>query len=840
MSLFDNLAKECFQILKGSGKRLTLYNEKGEQVFDPELARRMFDQDDKMMVSISEDGLDSQVNMYLSNVTDLNTLAVTIDTLRTVATRYNVLFNVRNYGKELSPRDFAHQVKKDEISEGKEMATMYGSTKSSYQVIGSAKLIIRHNDAVNENMIGGRSRNIKAIFVETKEGERFKFPYAHLDGARAMARHISEGGSLLDRVGKHIVRLSEEYSALSFLTTATYKKRSSLNETAISLRNEVRSRMQEIRTELARVIRETSYAETAAVLKKTPYKPKLDEATIGDEVKRLSDLFAIKEGDAAFKALKYAALTTAGKGVINELGPATGATPASATTVTEPNAGDKFVQYADLWLTKRGGEKTPNDVTELANGLKRIVKGVFPGAGTLGGIPKVRYTDPTAELRHKLTMFLQPAAKLPNTLFNYISEIGEKITMGKKLTANEQFFADKLAAMVPVQEGIEEGFALDEWFKQFEPDAFLTRADEADLSDYSARSGLEGPFRMGDGRIYYYDPKAGQYYDPTTDIYVDNADVQHLMQKPRMEGLEAARSGSMEDAIAIARGNLSWCEGKTGSQLISGIHWAVSDAAQKTGIPYDAITPELVKAGYLVPDENGSYSPYRVGELGYRKANEELALDEDIQDADIVNTMNRIIDTNFGGRKDFDSVKGAAYETACTYYDAMGFENPEDAVRTVMQKWENATPVEEDNNDVTVIGGDQGDDFLNDIRYDPTADDENPFATQDAEEFYGDLEETGFGAPVGAGHFDGDARWEDDGLGDDDLDDAGTAVEYCPSCNALNEPMGTLGNTNHFKCRQCGMSFSKPVQAVEAVESAEPQMGKVIDLASLRRLAGLK
>lgn len=780
MSLFDNLAKECFQILKGSGKRLTLYNEKGEQVFDPELARRMFDQDDKMMVSISEDGLDSQVNMYLSNVTDLNTLAVTIDTLRTVATRYNVLFNVRNYGKELSPRDFAHQVKKDEISEGKEMATMYGSTKSSYQVIGSAKLIIRHNDAVNENMIGGRSRNIKAIFVETKEGERFKFPYVHLDGARAMARHISEGGSLLDRVGKHIVRLSEEYSALSFLTTATYKKRSSLNETAINLRNEVRSRMQEIRTELARVIRETSYAETAAVLKKTPYKLKLDEATIGDEVKRLSDLFAIQEGDAAFKTLKYAALTTAGKGVINELGPATGATPAPTTTVTEPNAGDKFVQYADLWLTKRGGEKTPNDVTELANGLKRIVKGVFPGAGTLGGIPKVRYTDPTAELRHKLTMFLQPAAKLPNTLFNYISEIGEKITMGKKLTANEQFFADKLAGMVPVQEGIEEGFALDEWFKQFEPDAFLTRADEEDLGETAPRT--------------------------------------------------------MDDAIKIARGNLSWCKGKTGSELHSCIHWAVSDAAQKTRQHYDAIVPALVKAGYLVPTDNG----YAVGELGYRKANEELALDEDIQDADIVNTMNRIIDTNFGGRKDFDSVKGAAYETACTYYDAMGFENPEDAVRTVMQKWETATPVEEDNNDVTVIGGDQGDDFLNDIRYDPTADDENPFATQDAEEFYGELEETGFGAPVGAGHFDDDARWEDDGLGDDDLDDAGTAVEYCPSCNALNEPMGTLGNTNHFKCRQCGMSFSKPVQAVEAVESAEPQMGKVIDLASLRRLAGLK
>jgi hypothetical protein len=503
--------------------------------------------------------------------------------------------------------------------------------------------------------------------------------------------------------------------------------------------------MQEIRTELARVIRETSYASTAAVLKKTPYKLKLDEATIGDEVKRLSDLFSIQESDAAYKTLKYAALTTAGKGALNELGPATGATPAPSPTVTEPNSGDRFVQYADKWLTARGGEKTPADVVELANGLKRIVKRTFPGAGQIDGIPKVRYTDPTAELRHKLTKFLEPSAKLPNTLFNYVSAVGEKLTNGEKLTANEQFFAELLAEMVPVQEGMAEEFELDEWLKQFEPDAFLTRSDEAELTNYDSRAGLEGPFRMGDGRIYYYDTKAGQYYDPTTDIYVDNADVEHLMQKPRMESLDEARNRSMEDAVAIARANLSWCKGKSGNELISCIHWSVSDAAKKTGIPYDSITPELVKIGYLVPDANGSYAPYRVGDLGYKNANEDVSLDEDTQDADIVNTMNRIIDTNFGGRQDYDSVKGAAYETACTYYDAMGYENPEEAVRAVMQKWEAANPVAEDDmdsdNDVTVIGGDQGDDFLNDIRYDPTAGDDNPFATQDAEEYYNDLDE---------------------------------------------------------------------------------------------------
>ena len=36
---------------------------------------------------------------------------------------------------------------------------------------------------------------------------------------------------------------------------------------------------------------------------------------------------------------------------------------------------------------------------------------------------------------------------------------------------------------------------------------------------WQPRKGLEGPFWFVD-RVLYYDPKAGQYWDPTTDFYV--------------------------------------------------------------------------------------------------------------------------------------------------------------------------------------------------------------------------------------------------------------------------------------------------------------------------------
>jgi len=37
---------------------------------------------------------------------------------------------------------------------------------------------------------------------------------------------------------------------------------------------------------------------------------------------------------------------------------------------------------------------------------------------------------------------------------------------------------------------------------------------------YGERRGLEGPFKYPNGRVLYYDPKEGEYWDPRTDWYV--------------------------------------------------------------------------------------------------------------------------------------------------------------------------------------------------------------------------------------------------------------------------------------------------------------------------------
>lgn len=41
---------------------------------------------------------------------------------------------------------------------------------------------------------------------------------------------------------------------------------------------------------------------------------------------------------------------------------------------------------------------------------------------------------------------------------------------------------------------------------------------------YGPRKGLEGPFNFS-GRVLYYDNQEGSYYDPTTDFYVEQAEM---------------------------------------------------------------------------------------------------------------------------------------------------------------------------------------------------------------------------------------------------------------------------------------------------------------------------
>jgi hypothetical protein len=47
---------------------------------------------------------------------------------------------------------------------------------------------------------------------------------------------------------------------------------------------------------------------------------------------------------------------------------------------------------------------------------------------------------------------------------------------------------------------------------------------------YGPRKGLEGPFNFS-GRVLYYDTTEGMYYDPTTDFYVEQSEMDMIHQR---------------------------------------------------------------------------------------------------------------------------------------------------------------------------------------------------------------------------------------------------------------------------------------------------------------------
>jgi len=123
-------------------------------------------------------------------------------------------FTTRDITKSnLEKRDYKYLAQRSGDSNMTE-SKLYGTSKISYQDVGEARLIIKHNESIDQTSPTGRNRSIGKIYVESPQGERFLYPYKHLSGARAMARHVAEGGNAYDDFGKHITSLSEELAKL--------------------------------------------------------------------------------------------------------------------------------------------------------------------------------------------------------------------------------------------------------------------------------------------------------------------------------------------------------------------------------------------------------------------------------------------------------------------------------------------------------------------------------------------------------------------------------------------------------------------------------------------------
>lgn len=218
----NTIAEDLFAKVRGRFPSVTIGDGDGNVTTEPKDARYFefsFDKrnDDKISISLDEE--DGVVVMYASDVTEneitKNKWYNFLKELRMFSKKRMLNFDVRNITKSnLEKRDYQYLAARNSGDSSMNESKLYGTSKLSYQDVDSARLVIKHTESVNTEVPAGRTRNIGAIYIESPEGERFKYPFKHLAGARAMARHVAEGGTTYDDFGGHIVDLSEELSKL--------------------------------------------------------------------------------------------------------------------------------------------------------------------------------------------------------------------------------------------------------------------------------------------------------------------------------------------------------------------------------------------------------------------------------------------------------------------------------------------------------------------------------------------------------------------------------------------------------------------------------------------------
>ena len=263
------ISQDLFDKVRSRFTNLEMGDETGAVTIDPAQAL-FFDFDfvnegvNLGRVSISLNDLGSLKIYYSQGITenqDDHATQVWYDFLkemRLFSMRRLLRFDTRDIAKtNLDKNDFQHLAATQGPKEEPDMTmnesrwTPKSSSKTSRAVQGKTEIIVRHGHPVDEEYAGSRSqkKNIKAIFIQNRDGERFKYPFIHTAGAFAMAQHVDHGGAPHDPAGKAIVKMSEQIAQLGEFQR--HVQRSSLHDDAMGITDRALGRMNELKMQIA-------------------------------------------------------------------------------------------------------------------------------------------------------------------------------------------------------------------------------------------------------------------------------------------------------------------------------------------------------------------------------------------------------------------------------------------------------------------------------------------------------------------------------------------------------------------------------------------------------------
>lgn len=229
MREIDKIAEGLFEKIRDRFEDVSLGDENAKATSDPEKARFFnFDYaiDGKNYGNITISIIDEvSLKVYFSkNISkDLDDESKKqwygfLREIREFARRNLLSFEPRDITRStLKHRDVQQQSKADSTYNKDEVvgeSRLFGTKNRSYEKRGPVKIIVKHNKPVTDEQRGARARHIECVYVENASGERFMMPFKGLTETRAMARHISEGGTPYDELGQHIAEMAAECGKL--------------------------------------------------------------------------------------------------------------------------------------------------------------------------------------------------------------------------------------------------------------------------------------------------------------------------------------------------------------------------------------------------------------------------------------------------------------------------------------------------------------------------------------------------------------------------------------------------------------------------------------------------
>ena len=226
--------------------------------------------------------------------------------LKDFAVEHQLRFDVRDITKSnLTKQDYQNladtnkTVNTDEMSEELTRITelagvnegLTGSAKRSYENLDATKLIIRHTGKVDETVPGARSRQIQSLYIENEDGERFKYPMTHLAGARAMMRHVANGGRPHDEFGEHIIKTSEDIAKLNSFSRFVSNK-DQLNDNAGDIISQTKLKLENLREYMKNLSKQKHYEAHCKTFRKSE-----DQELDDDTVAKLREKFTMTNLD---------------------------------------------------------------------------------------------------------------------------------------------------------------------------------------------------------------------------------------------------------------------------------------------------------------------------------------------------------------------------------------------------------------------------------------------------------------------------------------------------------------------------------------------------------------